>query len=266
MADLGSQDKPKSIEEYKRWMYSSEIFDFHDERAQENYYTTMSRCMKKMFEEGEFWTKFIRRLPDYEEEYKKRTNYDLLKKGFIPSVLIKPYNSFIDKCFRRNVSQNDNWPKPPTNGWITCRNAANIFSDIIRTNVVVQYLDGVDDIVKMISEMTPCDVDYQAKTEGYYAVHIDVKTQFEVPSLKWDTQQIDGKVEIQVTTELKELIKEMLHKSYEADRSAFSVMEVNKGWQWNYQSNRFRLNFLGHVVHSLEGNILDIRDRENMAE
>lgn len=263
MANLGNQNKPSTIVEYKNWMYSIGDFYFRDDRAQENYYITMSERMKKEFEESAFWTKFIKILPDFEEKYKKRTNYDLLKKGFAPSVFIKPYNSFIDKCFRKNVVQNVSWPDPPTNGWITCQNAISTFSDIIRTNVVVQYLDGVDDVVKMISGMTFCNVDYQAKNEGYYAVHIDVKTRFEVPRVDWDTQLIDGKVEIQVTTELKELIKEMLHKSYEGDRSTMSIMEPDKGWQWNYQSNKFRLNFLGHVVHSLEGSILDIREREN---
>lgn len=261
MATLNSAKKPTSIIEYKKWMYTNDIFEFHDDIAQRNYYEAMTEKMKQSFEGGCFWEKFCEHLKELEEKYRKITRYGLLKKDFFPKLFIKPYESFIDKSFRKNILNNSQWPSPPNGEWITCTNAAEQFSDLIRTNVIVQYLDGVDYVATEIQSLTKCKVDYQANIEGYYAVHIDVPSKFEIPTTTWETNLLDGSVEIQITTELKALIKDLLHKTYEKHRISNSVDYKERGWQWDYRSDEFRLNFLGHVVHNLEANILEIRDK-----
>lgn len=52
MATLNSAKKPTSIIEYKKWMYTNDIFEFHDDIAQRNYYEAMTEKMKQSFEGG----------------------------------------------------------------------------------------------------------------------------------------------------------------------------------------------------------------------
>lgn len=262
MATLNSAKKPTSIGDYKKWMYTNDDFEFHDDIAQKNYYEAMTQKMKQSFEVGNFWKKFCEHLNKLEEKYRKTTRYGLLKKGFFPQLFIKPYESFIDKSFRKNILNNSEWPSPPNGEWITCTNAVKRFSDLIRTNVIVQYLDGIDYVVTEIQSLTKCKVDYQANIEGYYAVHIDVPSQFELPTTTWGTSLLDGSVEIQITTEVKALIKALLHRDYEKYRIRKFDDYEGRGWQWDYRSDEFKLNFLGHVIHNLEANILEIRDKE----
>ena len=43
---------------------------------------------------------------------------------------------------------------------------------------------------------------FEATEEGYYAVHIYVPEEFEIPRIDWDTEMVTASVEIQVTTQI----------------------------------------------------------------
>jgi hypothetical protein len=43
-----------------------------------------------------------------------------------------------------------------------------------------------------------------------------------------------------------------------------STKEDNRKWQWNYQSLEFSSNYLGHILHYVEGMILEVRDKQKL--
>ena len=260
MATILTEIKPNNLTEYKDWIY--EKFRW-DENAK-NYYSSVTNTMKDSFEKSDFWLAFIESLDYTAEDYYIVTKYELLQANFKPKIYIKPYDSFLDKSFRKNVLLNAEWPNEPSNGWITFENAYGKIGDILRTSVIVRYLDGIDFVIKSLQRNCTennqkCSIDYQAKTEGYYAVHIDVTHEFEIPSLTWESKKISASVEIQVTTQIKDVIKSLTHQLYEKDR--LEACSEKLDWQWDYKSDRFVINYLGHIMHYLEGSIMEIRDK-----
>jgi hypothetical protein len=178
----------------------------------------------------------------------------------------KPFNSFLRKTYRKNILNNDKWPNEPTGGWITPDNWYSRINDIVRTVVVVKYLDGVKFLVDKIASLAnkyslDFRVDFEAKEEGYYAAHSYVRQVFEIPTISWKTERTEIDVEIQVTTQLQEVIRALLHKYYEQKRCELRS-EMLK-WQWDYKCDEFSANYLGHILHYVEGMIVEIREREN---
>jgi ppGpp synthetase/RelA/SpoT-type nucleotidyltranferase len=172
------------------------------------------------------------------------------------------------KTYRKNILDNKNWPNEPNSGWILPNNWYSRINDIIRTLFIVKYLDGVE---YMINELgvycEQCSIlpetHFEAREEGYYAAHLYIRQNFEVPNIKWDTEIIDVSVEIQVTTQLQDVIRRLLHRYYEDSRKNFNRDEY---WQWNYKSDEFSANYLGHILHYVEGMIVEIRDKEKSVE
>jgi hypothetical protein len=78
--------------------------------------------------------------------------------------------------------------------------------------------------------------------------------------MSWDTQKVIVSVEIQITTQLQEVIRLLLHKYYSEKRKKGSIDKVK--WQWNSSSEEFVANYLGHILHYVEGMILEIREKQ----
>ncbi len=62
-----------------------------------------------------------------------------------------------------------------------------------------------------------------------------------------------------MTTQLQEVIRRLLHTYYEDKRQ--SKKEQTK-WQWNYNSDEFSANYLGHILHYVEGMIMEVREKQ----
>ena len=173
--------------------------------------------------------------------------------------------SFLEKTFRKNIIQNKSWPKPPANGWMFPTNCYSRVNDIIRTLITVKYLDGVDfiaDKIKLLSNQNKLDYEIylEAREEGYYAAHQYVTKEFEIPKIDWDTEKIDFSIEIQITTQLQEIIRGLLHKYYGERRKRISKEDIK--WQCDYKGDEFTANYLGHILHYVEGMIMEIRDKQ----
>ena len=100
----------------------------------------------------------------------------------------------------------------------------------------------------------------EAREEGYYAAHLYVQREFEIPRIDWDTDKVDISIEIQVTTQLQDAIRKLLHKHYEERRK--QVTDDDMKWQWDYKSDEFAANYLGHILHYVEGTIVEIREKQ----
>lgn len=131
----------------------------------------------------------------------------------------------------------------------------------------MKYLDGVEFLVEKIKSLdNDCKVEFKAKEEGYYAAHIYINRIFEIPKLDWNTRKEEFLVEIQITTQLQEVIRKLLHKHYEENRKKLKADIESTKWQWDYKCDEFSSNYLGHILHYIEGMIMDIRDKQNKAQ
>ncbi len=262
MDALAEISKPDGIEAYLRWLKDKQ--DVEVSARDQTHYESMVPKAQRDLQSSELWKALTRGLPEFNGEYAIDTGYQLLA-GPMYELQTKSFESFLLKTFRKNVLENRGWPEPPAGGWYLPSNWYSRINDIIRTTIVVKYLDGVDFLAKKISAL--CDdhsllsrVDFEARESGYYAAHIYLQRNVEVPRFDWNTQVIPMWAEIQITTQLQETILKLTHKYYEERRQRVQAPDAK--WQWNYKSEEFAANYLGHILHYVEGMIMEIRDKQ----
>lgn len=256
-----AKTKPK-YEEYEKWLKNE-----RDSEITKRYYEEVASTIKRIFQDYSLWKTFNRNRDDYHHEFfTESRGYNLWSNASEPIELkTKPYDSFLLKTYRRNILDNQSWPEQPKGGWILHDNWYSKINDIVRTSVVVKYLDGVEFVARHFKSLcdenkAKCNINYEAKEEGYYAAHMYVTSKFEVPKMKLGTEFVDVSIEIQITTQLQDVIKKLLHQYYEERRKQEKHKE-NVKWQWDYKSDEFATNYLGHILHYIEGMIMERRDK-----
>ncbi len=262
---MSTSKPPRNIPEYKKWLKDQHHITL-DKRV-EKYYDTATTYIKNNFINSELWINLIDNLKEFNDEYRIESKgyFLLLEPAETIELFIKPFNSLVNKSFRKNVLNNKNFNEPPSKGWIFPDNWFTRINDIFRTSIVVKYLDGVEFILAKLKSYfeeqcgKKCKSYLEAREEGYYAAHLYFKSNFEIISTDFDTEMIEMSIEIQITTQLQELIRMLLHKYYE-ERRLRKSNEVGI-WQWDYKSNEFATNYLGHILHYIEGMIMDIREK-----
>ena len=258
-------EPPKTIEAYREWFAGVLNYDGVRDRDR---YESASRLIREAFASGTFWCELARLLPALADDYEVKTSYSLFvadprsAREALPDLTIKPFDSLVEKTWRRNALENSRWPRPPLGGWITPENWYERVGDIVRTSVAVKYLDGVTYLQRNVEALAhslklPCRSELAARHEGYYAAHLDVTFPVELPGQAWDTVRVRARAELQITTQLQEVIRRLLHRQYESDR----VKRSPENWEWAYDSEAFGVKYLGHVLHYLEGKIMDERKR-----
>lgn len=258
-------DKPLDTIQYIRWLKKHRRIEITDKVR--DHYERVTAKMKAEFESSLFWEQLCSNLREYDDEYKSEQGYSLLYYPDPPMLHRKDWDSFLDKTRRKNAIENPNWPKAPPGGWILPANWYSRINDILRTLIVVKYLDGADFLAKKTLSLcqennNKCfHCDYEATEEGYYAVHMYITDEFEIPRIDWDTERVRMTVEIQITTQIQEVIRQLIHKYYEEKRGKVSLAS-ERVWQWDYKSDEFIPNYLGHILHYVEGMIMEIRDKE----
>jgi hypothetical protein len=262
-------NKPSTIEEYTEWLKKRHNLEISSRIKK--HYEIVAEQIKIRFITCDFWKELKEsRIGDFDEDYKiTHNNYPLLGQSPFPEVVTKPFDSFLLKTYRKNVLENTHWPDPPqsdrVSDWILPQNWFERINDIVRACFVVKYLDGVSFLAGKIQELCKnrnldCAVNLEAREEGYYAAHLSLSCKFEIPKINFDTEIASIIIEVQITSQLQEVIRTMLHKHYEERRKR--IVAVDEKWQWNYKSTEFSTNYLGHILHYLEGMIVEIRDRQ----
>jgi hypothetical protein len=256
------QEKPKNIDEYKTWLQKQQRVEIT--ARTKTYYESVTNSALRTIQGSQFWADLRGNLREIGDTYLLRTGYLLFTSSDQPALLTKSFDSVVSKSFRKNVIANRNWPNPPQAGWILPENWFTRVGDLVRTLLVVKYLDGVRFLVERIEKIAqttaaPCKCFFEARDEGYYAAHVYVSQKCEVPSIAWDTELIDMRLEIQVTTQLQEVIRRLLHGYYETARES---KKSDMPWQWNFDKDEFFANNLGHILHYVEGMIVDVRKRQ----
>ncbi|WOH66044.1 hypothetical protein [Bradyrhizobium sp. BWA-3-5] len=191
---------------------------------------------------------------------------DLLFYPAIPQelpLLIKPFASMLDKLYRSNVLYNRQYPDAPAEGGIESSQLYEKIEDLLRTRLVCKYLDGPRFVCEDLKQF--CDRNgIQSKfrelstAAGYYAWHFYLQVSVE---LMLDTKVVPKNVwvEIQVSTQLAEVLTILTHELYEARRSS-GPGPKNNDWKWDASSHDFRSAYLGHGLHLIEGVIQNLKD------
>ncbi len=256
--------KPATIPEYLQWLRERHGVQVQVQ-AGKNRFDSVATRIRDAFQASPFWKDLIDSLKEFDDEYLVSTAYRLFVSPAPAVIEVKPFESFLLKTFRRNILESPHFPEAPEGGWLLPDDWYSRISDIVRTCLVVKYLDGVEFMAAKIEGMCSihgcqCDLSYEAREEGYYAAHVIVHGTAEIPREDWDSQRIPVALEIQITTQLQEVIRKLLHEYYDRRRSQTERADVK--WQWNYKSDEFIANYLGHVLHYAEGMIMEVRNRQ----
>lgn len=263
LKNLHVVEKPSKIEEYIPWIEQKYGFSINRYRP---YYESATKLLKDNFEKSDFWKGASNALKSINDSYIGFSGFPLFSSTLCPNVLIKSLDSLLIKSFRKNILNNPNYPDVPERGWVGPDNWFTNVKDILRTTFEVKYIDGVEFLLKEldgIAQKTGCEFNYsfEARDVGYYAAHSGIILPLEHVDRDWTSKTIDVNVEIQVTTEIQGIVKNLLHKYYEVNRQ--KPQKDDYLWQWDYKSDEFATNYLGHIVHYIEGMIVEIRDKQN---
>lgn len=254
--------KPRLGEEYERWLIDIHGLDVLE--PHKNHYETVAARIAESFTDCPFWIDLLKELKEVDAQYQIDHGYVLVVST--QTIVVKPWASFLEKSYRHNVLNNPNFPAAPAKGgWMVPPTWHSQVKDVVRTTILVRFLDGVPLIVKALEKVTLenglwSESDLEARMDGYYAAHFLCTKECEVPTLNWAKEMREFFLEVQVTTQIKELIKKLLHSYYEVGRLV-SPQPASQ-MSWNYRDDKFKTAYLSHILHYVEGMIIDVRDRK----
>jgi ppGpp synthetase/RelA/SpoT-type nucleotidyltranferase len=257
--------KKPDINQYSKWMESELSFN-HLMTKEKMYYERVSIDIRNQFENSEYWKALTNNLSNYYDEYESIVHYPLFYNRInVPYLLIKDYKSFVEKTYRKNIVSNNNWPSPPNGGWITPENWFSRINDIVRTKIVVNYIDGLDFLLlkmKLLATNVSLKImDNKMNTpEGYYGVNTYLEgLEVNIPSRSIEIQNpIRIRIEIQLTTQFQDMMRGLLHPVYEESRI---MPKIDEDWEWKYNSDKFSTIYLARILHYSEGMIMNIREK-----
>ncbi len=231
--------KPDVGDPYVSWL-EDEVWFGDTRELREGRFLHQQADLRQAFETSPFWREVGLLLYDWGDSYSKQKEA-LLYQGApsLPRLANKPWQSFLSRTWRENVQNNKGWPEAPGGGWWLPDNWFERAWDIVRTRFVVRYLDGVQTLAENLVEVAQdkfgleAHCDAEAKADGYYAYHVYIRQPFSVAALDYNgRQERSSNVEIQVMTELAEVISALTHTYYEVRRDS-APLEKPKGWDFD---------------------------------
>jgi hypothetical protein len=261
--------KPEFGPRYFEWLEETWHGDLRELR--EGRYLHQQADLRQAFESSDYWREVSMRLDDWAETYRQDTKAALFQSPpTLPKLALKPWPSFLSRTWRENVSTNENWPEPPDGGWWLPDNWLERAWDVVRTRLVVRYMDGVRMLASRLVECAeahpfelPARYEPEAKQNGYYAFHVYVRQPFAV--VEEDTPlECDSKlercseIEIQVMTQLAEVISELTHTYYENAR-----LDAPGGMPplWDEDIDEAQAFALSHQSSAIELQMMSLRAR-----
>jgi ppGpp synthetase/RelA/SpoT-type nucleotidyltranferase len=179
------------------------------------------------------------------------------------SFVTKPYDSVIDKTYRVNCNWNRAFPRRPADGWTTASNWFSKFDDLVRTTLVCRYLDGPEIVCKALKQAAEghkleAAFEPRATNDGYYAFHFYARIPVSLMTLQGKIHDTTVEVEVQVTTQLQEVLRDLTHPLYRAER--VGVRRPSPIERWDFGTSKFRASYLAHTLHLIEGMIVQLRN------
>jgi hypothetical protein len=160
------------------------------------------------------------------------------------------------------VLRNSSFPYEPPDGWVHQANLYSKMNDLVRGTLICRFVDAPEFVTAQISEYADrfglTNRAYsQEREDGYYAFHSYVTFEAEVFDAHWNKAHTAVEVEIQITTQLQEVLRTLTHPLYE--RRRLQSDDGSGKWKWDFNSTRFRFAYLSHSLHLLESMILESR-------
>jgi ppGpp synthetase/RelA/SpoT-type nucleotidyltranferase len=176
--------------------------------------------------------------------------------------LIKPFSSLQNKCFRQNCLDNDGYPDAPPGGWIDGHGIYTRINDLMRSRLICRYMDGPQYLCERLevycnSLNLSCRYSPKSNDRGYYAWHFYLHFPSEV--MLGTIQNIQLDFEIQITTQLADVLAALTHGLYEDERISPGQARADE-WKWDSEAMKFKTAYMGHTLHMLEGSILRIKN------
>ncbi len=244
--------------------------DFRSEECEETYrwnVTNVHAATKTVF-----GGKLGELLEKCEKQYSKRYSKEDEEKETVllmaPSELNitwdeKKYASVLDKVYRYNVVENLAWPSEPSDGWMKPENWFSRLYDTVRTRIVCKYIDGPKFLAEQLYALAKdlkleSEFSSRQKDDGYYAYHFYSKIPARI-LIGAKLERVKVAVEIQITTQLQDVLNQITHLYYEEKR--IRRESDPSSWKWDFDDNRFRVGYLSHTLHLLEAIILEARTR-----
>ena len=264
-AARASGSSPELGVEYLDWL--DEVWQGDTRELREGRYLHQQGELGQAFEGSDYWREVATRLDDWAHAYTKKTAAPLFHGApHLPKLAYKPWRSFLSRTWRENVSRNENWPEPPPNGWWLPDNWFERAWDIVRTRIVVRYMDGVETVAKGLVVCAKerhfgleASFRPEAKADGYYAYHVLVRQPFTVAAVDYDVKlNRYSTVEIQVMTELADLISDLTHAYYERTRESWSE---GTPWQWDPLAEETMAFELSQDSSKVERQIMRLREK-----
>jgi len=264
-AENQNQTRPATEAAYIKWAKDNLSVDFDDQAA--GFYRMQVSTALLTIGQHPFFNGLESFLHHCDEEYHHTTSSVLFMSNMSVNLNTKPFGSAVNKTFRMNIVWNKNFPeKPRHHGWVTPQNWLGKINDIVRGRIVCKYIDAPKFLAEKLNTYAQ-GMNLQSRyrseerDEGYYAFHFHVK--IPTPINLWDSTRlvesmIDMAVEIQITTQLQEVLYQITHQFYAGRKS--EVFHDRSAWKWEISSNRFKAGYMSHTLHLLEAIILQLRD------
>jgi hypothetical protein len=102
------EEKP-SFGDYQAWLAEND--HIQDLEVHKTHYEMITRMVAETYQNSPFWIEILKGLKDVDAKYLIDHKYPLITET-APPIVIKPWNSFLEKTFRKNISHNARFSSP----------------------------------------------------------------------------------------------------------------------------------------------------------
>ncbi len=255
-------EKPETVEAYIEWA-EKKLAVKYDDRVEQWYAVNTTNIVNGAGEHPLF-IGIQSILAEIGNGYREKFAVELFMDSQL-KLVAKPYHSMLDKSLRRNILENPGFPEAPENGWFTPESWFAQNTDTVRSSLTCKYIDGprfvTEQLIARAKNLhTSCRSKSQQNDDGYYAYHFYATIPVDLTTINWTSKREDVEIEIQITTQLQEVLRALTHRVYEIRR--LTPGPDPDSWKWDVGSERFHAAYLGHTLHMLEASILALRDKE----
>lgn len=214
----------------------------------------------------EFWNEFKKKYTNYDSIYLEKFGSQLWARDQErpQSLNKKTYDSFINKLFRLSILEKKINDIETLKQYLSINHWPSIINDHVRTQLIVKFLDGSIYLEEVLSNLASYynlkfKSEFKSKERGYHAIHCYVDIPMSLSDINYSPASHIISFEIQISTQLQEMIYQITHPFYETQRVELTNQK-EMPWQWDYDKQEFAVGHIGHIIQYLEGTLVNMRN------